>query len=442
MSDKTIYALSTVFGKSGVAVIRVSGADALNVIKEITKINVENIKPRYAYYTPILDKNNRDLLDKALVVYFKAPHSFTGEDVVEINCHGSKAVLNSVLNCLGSFSELRLAEAGEFSKRAFYNQKMDLTEAEGLADLIDAETKEQQKYALRQMDGNLKNLYSSWREDLVKVLSVLEAYIDFPDEDIPQNLYDDILNTVFKTKEEIKKHLQGNNVNERLKNGFRIVIAGEANAGKSSLINTLTQRNAVIVSDIAGTTRDAIDINLDISGYPVVITDTAGIRETDNPIEKQGIEIALQKISDADIVLALYDGNGVFKDENILPLDKTIFVANKMDSLSASQIQTVKDKRHLLISAKYNQGIDELIAVLLEKIKDNFSSSNFLITRIRYRKNLEECLENLAEFSLDKEIELSAEDIRLACRAIGRITGVVQIDEILDNIFGSFCIGK
>ncbi len=442
MSDKTIYALSTVFGKSGVAVIRVSGADALNVIKEITKINVENIKPRYAYYTPILDKNNRDLLDKALIVYFKAPHSFTGEDVVEINCHGSKAVLNSVLNCLGSFSELRLAEAGEFSKRAFYNQKMDLTEAEGLADLIDAETKEQQKYALRQMDGNLKNLYSSWRENLVKVLSVLEAYIDFPDEDIPQNLYDDILNTVFKTKEEIKKHLQGNNVNERLKNGFRIVIAGEANAGKSSLINTLTQRNAVIVSDIAGTTRDAIDINLDISGYPVVITDTAGIRETDNPIEKQGIEIALQKISDADIVLALYDGNGVFKDENILPLDKTIFVANKMDSLSASQIQTVKDKRHLLISAKYNQGIDELIAVLLEKIKDNFSSSNFLITRIRYRKNLEECLENLAEFSLDKEIELSAEDIRLACRAIGRITGVVQIDEILDNIFGSFCIGK
>ena len=154
------------------------------------------------------------------------------------------------------------------------------------------------------------------------------------------------------------------------------------------MINTLTQRNAVIVSDIAGTTRDAIDINLDISGYPVVITDTAGIRETDNPIEKQGIEIALQKISDADIVLALYDGNGVFKDENILPLDKTIFVANKMDSLSASQIQTVKDKRHLLISAKYNQGIDELIAVLLEKIKDNFSSSNFLITRIRYRKIL------------------------------------------------------
>lgn len=443
MSKETIYALSTVFGKSGVAVIRISGTDALSVIKEITNIDITNIKTRYAYYVPVFDKNSKELLDKALVVYFKAPYSFTGEDIVEINCHGSKAVLNSVLECLSSFSELRLAEPGEFSKRAFYNQKMDLTEAEGLADLIDAETKEQQKYALRQMEGNLKNLYSSWRENLVKVLSIIEAYIDFPDEDIPQNLNDYILNTVFKTQEEIKKHLNGNNVNERLKNGFRIVIAGEANAGKSSLINTLTRRNAVIVSDIAGTTRDAIDINLDINGYPVIITDTAGIRETTNPIEKQGIDIALQKISEADVVLALYDGNGVFKDEILLPQDKTIFVANKMDKLSEKQIEIIKNKKHLLISAKYNQGINELISVLLNKIKDNFSSSsNFLITRIRYRKSLEECLENLAEFSLDKEIELSAEDIRLACRAIGKITGAVYIDEILDNIFGSFCIGK
>lgn len=443
MSDKTIYALSTVFGKSGIAVIRISGPDALCVIKEITKIDVEHIKSRYAYYTPIIDKNSKELLDKTLVIYFKAPHSFTGEDVVEINCHGSKAVLNSVLDCLNSFSELRLAEPGEFSKRAFYNHKMDLTEAEGLADLIDAETKEQQKYALRQMEGNLKNLYSSWRENLVKILSVLEAYIDFPDEDIPQNLYENILNTVFKVKKEIKQHLQGNNVNERLKNGFRIVIAGEANAGKSSLINTLTQRNAVIVSDIAGTTRDAIDINLDIGGYPVIITDTAGIRETDNPIEKQGIDIAIQKIADADVVLALYDGNGVFKNEGLLPQSKTIYVANKMDKLSEQQIRKIKDKNHLLISAKFNQGIEELITVLLGKIKDNFSSSsNFLITRLRYRQSLEDCLENLTEFSLDKEIELSAEDIRLACRAIGKITGVVQVDEILDNIFGTFCIGK
>lgn len=443
MSDKTIYALSTVFGKSGIAVIRISGQDALNVVSEITNINTKKIKSRYAYYTPIKDKKTKELLDKALVVYFEAPHSFTGEDVVEINCHGSKAVLNSILNCLSSFSELRLAEPGEFSKRAFYNQKMDLTEAEGLADLIDAETKEQQKYALRQMDGNLKNLYSSWRENLVKVLSVLEAYIDFPDEDIPQDLYDYILNTVFKTKTEIVEHLKNNNVNERLRNGFRIVIAGEANAGKSSLINTLTKRNAVIVSDIAGTTRDAIDINLDIGGYPVIITDTAGIRETNNPIEKQGIDIALQKIESADIVIALYDGNTVFKGVKKLGDKTVIYVANKSDKLSEKQKEDIKSKNHILISAKYNEGIDELISILQNKIQDSFSSSsNFLITRIRYRKSLETCLENLEDFSLDKEIELSAEDIRLACRAIGQITGAVHINEILDNIFGNFCIGK
>lgn len=443
MSNQTIYALSTVFGKSGIAVIRLSGENVLKVVSEITDIDINKIKPRHAYYTSIKDKKKQELLDKALVIYFNSPYSFTGEDVLEINCHGSKAVLNSVLSCLNNFSDLRLAEPGEFSKRAFYNKKMDLTEAEGLADLIDAETREQQKYALRQMEGNLKNLYSSWRESLVKVLSILEAYIDFPDEDIPQNLYNDILNTVFKVKCEIEKHLQGNNVNERLKNGFRIVIAGEANAGKSSLINTLTKRNAVIVSDIEGTTRDAIDINLDIEGYPVVITDTAGIRETDNPIEKQGIDIAFQKISDADIVIALYDGNGVFKENEFLPKEKTIFVANKADKLSDDRKQIILDKKHLLISAKYNQGIDVLISYLLEIIKNNFaSSSNCLITRIRYRKNLEECLENLKVFSLDKEIELSAEDIRLACRSIGRITGQVLVDEILDNIFGSFCIGK
>ncbi len=444
MSDKTIYALSTVFGKSGIAVIRISGKEALNIVSEITNIDANNIKPRYAYYTPIKDKQTKELLDKALVVYFKAPHSFTGEDVVEINCHGSKAVLNSILNCLSSFAELRLAEPGEFSKRAFYNQKMDLTEADGLADLIDAETSEQQKYALRQMEGNLKNIYNSWRENLVNVLSILEAYIDFPDEDISDTLYKEILDTVFKVKSEIKRHLQNNNVNERLKNGFRIVIIGKANAGKSSLINALVKRNAVIVSDIAGTTRDAIDINLDIEGYPVIITDTAGLRKTNNPIEKIGIDIAYQKIKQADIVIVLYDANTVFKsDAYDISNENVIYVANKADLISDIEKNTILKRGHLVISAKFNEGIDNLIQTIVEYIKNNFSSSsNTLITRIRYRRALEECLSLLNNFSLDKEIELSAEDIRLACREIGTITGAVKIDEILNNIFGNFCIGK
>ena len=437
----TIYALSTVFGKSGVAVIRISGNEVLSIISKITSININTIKPRYAYFTDIINPTTKEILDKSLVLYFKAPHSFTGEDILEIQCHGSKAVLNSVLNVLSSLEGVRLAEPGEFSKRAFYNNKMDLTEAEGLADLIDAETSEQQKYAIRQLSGNLKNLYSSWRQDLVKTLSYLEAFIDFPEEDIPENLYNDILNTVFKVKKNITLHLNGNNVNERLKNGFNIVITGATNAGKSSLINTLTKRNAVIVSDIAGTTRDAIDINLDIKGYPVVITDTAGIRETDNPIEKQGIEIAKEKIETADIIINLYDATNSTHDD-ALDTSKTIYVANKIDKLDENNIKNIPSN-HLKISAKQNIGVDELVEKILEIIKNNFAnSSNYLITRERYRIALEDCLEHLNTFSLDKEIELSAEDIRLACRSIGKITGYVEVDEILDNIFGSFCIGK
>lgn len=446
MTNTTIYALSTVFGKSGVAVIRVSGENVLNIISKLTDIDINNIKPRYAYFSNIRDIKTNNILDKALVIYFKSPYSFTGEDVVEFQCHGSKAVLNSVLNNLSLIENVRLAEPGEFSKRAFYNNKMDLTEADALADLIDAETTEQQKYAIRQMEGNLKNLYSGWRENLVRILSYIEAFIDFPEEDIPENLYKEILNTVFKVKNDIKKHLTGNNVNERLKNGFRIVITGAANAGKSSLINTLVKRNAVIVSDIEGTTRDAIDINLDIDGYPIIITDTAGIRETNNPIEKQGIDIAVQKTKEADFVIAIYDASdSKYYNFNLNDIseDKIIYVANKIDKISSDKKTLIQDKKHIAISAKYNDGVENLISVILNKIKDDFSSSsNFLITRIRYRKSLEKCVEYLDNFSLDKEVELSAEDIRLACRSIGEITGHVKVDEILDNIFSSFCIGK
>lgn len=446
MDNKTIYALSTVYGKSGVAVIRISGKEVLNIIRNITKIDINKIKPRYAYFTDIFDIKENTILDKALILYFKGPYSFTGEDVLEIQCHGSKAVLNSVFKILSSAENVRLAEPGEFSKRAFYNNKMDLTEAEGLADLIDAETKEQQKYAINQLSGNLKNLYSSWRKNLVEVLSFLEAYIDFPEEDIPDDLSQKILNTVFKTKEEIKDHLNKNNMVEQLKNGFRIVIAGETNSGKSSLINALTQSNTMIVSDIAGTTRDSVDINLDIKGYPIIITDTAGIRKTDDKIEKIGIDIAIDKIKKADIVLALYDASkGAFNDKLLkdIPQNKIIFVANKVDKISDNNKDIIKNKGHMLISAKYGDGLDILINAIVSYIEENyFSFSNYLITRERYRISLQNCLSCLEVFSLNKEIELAAEDIRLACRNIGCITGDVSIEEVLDNIFSNFCIGK
>lgn len=447
MDNKTIYALSTVLGKSGVAIIRISGKEALQVVHLMTNLNPNNIKARYAYFTDLKDLIKSQTLDKCLLLYFKAPNSFTGEDIVELQIHGSRAVISSVLNNLSRIPEFRMAEPGEYSKRAFYNQKMDLTEAEGLADLIDAETEAQQKYALRQMEGSLKNLYDDWRTQLVTIMAHLEAYIDFPDEEIPESVVNSLNNTVFKLREAIRKHLSGDTIGERLREGFRVVIVGRPNAGKSSLLNTFAQRDVVIVSDIAGTTRDAVDIHLDLNGYPVIITDTAGIRETEEAIEKQGVEIAYRKINDADLLICLFDASQdtVQVFDNIAKTygDKMVYVANKVDNLTSEQCSNIKKQDILLISAKHHQGIDLLLQRITKVIEDKFTSnSNLLITRARYREALSQALQSLDLFDLDKEIELSAEDIRLAAREIGKITGRIEIDEILDKIFGSFCIGK
>ncbi|MDO5385654.1 MAG: tRNA uridine-5-carboxymethylaminomethyl(34) synthesis GTPase MnmE [Pseudomonadota bacterium] len=447
MDNKTIYALSTVLGKSGVAVIRISGKEALQVVRLMTNLNPDKIKVRYAYFTDLKDLSKSHTLDKCLLLYFKAPNSFTGEDIVELQIHGSRAVIASVLNNLSRIPEFRMAEPGEFSKRAFYNQKMDLTEAEGLADLIDAETEAQQKYALRQMEGSLKNLYDDWRTQLVTIMAHLEAYIDFPDEEIPESVVNNLNNTVFKLREAINKHLSGDNIGERLREGFRVVIVGRPNAGKSSLLNAFAQRDVVIVSDIAGTTRDAVDIHLDLNGYPVIITDTAGIRETEEAIEKQGVEIAYRKINDADLLICLFDASQdtVQVFDNIAKTygDKMVYVANKADNLTPEQCSNIEKQNILLISAKHHQGIDVLLDKISKVIEDKFTSnSNLLITRARYREALSQALQSLDLFNLDKEIELSAEDIRLAAREIGKITGRIEIDEILDKIFGSFCIGK
>lgn len=447
MDNKTIYALSTVLGKSGVAVIRISGKEALQVVRLMTNLNPDKIKARYAYFTDLKDLSKSHTLDKCLLLYFKAPNSFTGEDIVELQIHGSRAVIASVLNNLSQIPEFRMAEPGEFSKRAFYNQKMDLTEAEGLADLIDAETEAQQKYALRQMEGSLKNLYDDWRTQLVTIMAHLEAYIDFPDEEIPESVVNNLNNTVFKLREAINKHLSGDNIGERLREGFRVVIVGRPNAGKSSLLNAFAQRDVVIVSDIAGTTRDAVDIHLDLNGYPVIITDTAGIRETEEAIEKQGVEIAYRKINDADLLICLFDASQdtVQVFDNIAKTygDKMVYVANKADNLTPEQCSNIEKQNILLISAKHHQGIDVLLNKISKVIEDKFTSnSNLLITRARYREALSQALQSLDLFNLDKEIELSAEDIRLAAREIGKITGRIEINEILDKIFGSFCIGK
>lgn len=447
MDNKTIYALSTVYGRSGVAVIRISGSDAKKVIEQMTSLKIEKIKPRYAYFVDLKTISTRETIDKCLLLYFKAPCSFTGEDIVELQIHGSKAVIALVLENLSKIENFRLAEAGEYSRRAFYNGKMDLTQAEGLADLIDSETAEQQKYAMRQMEGNLKNLYSGWREELLKVLVYLEAFIDFPDEEIPQNDVFKLENTVFKLNQDIKKHLSDNEIGERLREGFRIVIVGAPNAGKSSLLNAIVNREAVIVSDIAGTTRDAIDVHLDLKGYPVMFTDTAGLREVEDVIEKKGIEIAYHKIEEADLIICLFDAlsDSVLSFEKIRKkfADKLIFVANKCDKLPDDKINSLERQGCICISAKYKQGIKKLTDEIIKVISSKFTSnSNLLMTRSRYREALKETTESLDNFNMHKEIELSAEDIRLAARGLGKITGQIEVDEILDKIFGSFCIGK
>lgn len=447
MDNQTIYALSTVFGKSGVAVIRISGKEALKSVFYMTDINISSLKPRYAYFTKLYHSKSKDLLDKCLLLYFKAPNSFTGEDIVEIHTHGSRAVIAYVMDSLSQIKGFRLAEAGEFSKRAFYNNKMDLTEAEGLADLIDAETVEQQKYAIRQMDGKLKDLYDGWREQLLKILSHLEAYIDFPEEDIPENVIYDMQNTVFKLCEDIKKHLQSDNIGERLREGFRVAIIGAPNAGKSSLLNQIARREAVIVSDIAGTTRDAVDIYIDLGGYPVVFTDTAGLRETTEEIEQKGIIIAYDKAKQADLVICLFDASidsvqCVEKYKKDFD-GKMFVVANKQDKLNPSQIVELQENGCFVVSAKQNIGTDILLDSIKEYISNRFTSnSGLLISRRRYHEALYNTLEYLKSFDFNKEIELTTEDIRLAAREIGKITGRIEVDEVLDKIFGSFCIGK
>ena len=443
--NKTIYALSTVMGKSGVAVVRVSGAKAFDVYDVMTSKKQTELKSRQMELLKLHNKAG-ELLDYCLVVGFRAPNSFTGEDTVEINCHGSKAVIRGILSALSEIPDFRLAEAGEFSRRAFYNGKMDLTEADGLADLIDAETTLQRKVALEQMGGTLLSLYDDWRNRLVSVLSYVEAYIDFPDENIPENTVFKLENDVEVLKKEIESHLANNKIEERLRDGFKVVIAGPTNAGKSSLINAIAQRNVAIVSDIAGTTRDVIETYIDLNGFPVIFSDTAGLRETDDTIEKIGVNLAKEKIAAADFKLFLFDASidapDIFNDY-LDSENNWLMVANKSDKLTEAQCQALKNAGCVLISAKNNENISAVTDKILSYFSEIYDkSSSGLITRQRYKEALSECVENLARFNLQKEIELAAEDIRLACRSIGKITGRVEVDEILDKIFSSFCIGK
>ena len=442
----TIYALSTGPGLSGIAIIRVSGEDTKKVIQLLT--NAALPKPRVATLRKFNKIGTSELIDEGLILWFPGPDSYTGEDMAEFHIHGSKAVIDALHATIAEVKNCRLAEAGEFTKLAFQNGKINLLKAESIADLISAETEIQRQQAINIMNGKSANKFNELREKLLKVLSHVEAKIDFPDEDLPENILKDIKKDSNEVFLSIKKILDDQRVGERIREGFKIAIIGPTNAGKSSLLNHLSNRDVAIVSEIAGTTRDVIETHLNIDGYPVVVSDTAGIRESKNEIEKKGIKLALDKAEDADLKLIVVDAKspnfkGVLKD--LIDVN-AILVVNKSDLLGKNLSPEIKKLDHVLISVKNNLNVDNLILRIKDKLKNRFLTTNdILITRERHRQHLEQSLsylKNFEEKNKAEDFDKAAEDLRLAAKHLGMIVGKIDVEEILGSIFNDFCIGK
>jgi len=442
----TIYALSTGPGISGVAIIRVSGEDTRKVIQLLT--NKDLPSQRVATLRKINKINTSELIDEGIILWFPGPQSYTGEDMAEFHIHGSKAVIEAIHSSISKIKNCRLAEPGEFTKLAFQNGKINLLKAESIADLISAETEIQRQQATKIMNGKSADKFNELREKLLKILSHIEAKIDFPDEDLPENILNNIKKTSSEVSKDIKKILNDQKVGERIREGFKIVILGPTNAGKSSLLNYLSNRDVAIVSKIAGTTRDVIETHLNIDGFPVIVSDTAGIRDSKNEIEKKGIKLALNKAEDADLKLVVIDAKSVdfsgILDELID--ENAILIVNKSDLIKEKLNFKIKKFKYILISIKENLNIEELILQIKNKIKNKFiNSEDILITRARHRQHLEQCLKNLEKFNKKNEgddFDKAAEDLRLATRHLGMIVGKVDVEEILGSIFNDFCIGK
>jgi tRNA modification GTPase len=387
-----------------------------------------------------------ELIDESLVLWFPAPASFTGEDVAELHVHGGRAVVGGVLEALADCEGLRSAEPGEFTRRAFEHGKLDLTAAEALADLVNAETEGQRRQALRQYQGELGAVYDTWRDRLIRAVAHLEATIDFSDEDLPGGIEEEIRGQIVTLSEEIESHLEDGHCGERLRDGIHLAIVGPPNAGKSSLFNVIARREAAIVSGQPGTTRDVVEVALDIGGYPVVIADTAGLRDTTEEVEKEGVRRALMRARDADLTVVVFDGSvwpAVDGLAGALLDSKTIAVVNKSDLGRVQPPIDVGGFPALAASALTGEGVDALIAAIEQGVAARFDLQGTPpLTRVRHRTALEECRQSLQRAATAAGAELVAEDLRLAARALGRITGRVDVEEILDVIFRDFCIGK
>ena len=439
-----IYALSSGKGPSGIAIVRLSGKDTLHITRLISK--QKDLKIKQINFCKFYDPANQNLIDEGLLLWFPGPDSYTGEDLVEFHIHGSNAVINKILEVFSEQKNCRLAEPGEFTKIAFKNNKIDLIEAESIGDLIHAETELQREQAVKLVQGNASNYYNDLREKLIKSLSYIEAKIDFAEDDLPEKVLKEVHRSIKDIHRDIKKILEDNKIGEKIRDGFRVSIVGAVNAGKSSLLNLLSKREVAIVSEEEGTTRDVIEIFLNIDGYPVILADTAGIREVNNEVEKKGILLALGKSKEADLNIIMIDNSSKIindKIKNLINKD-SIVLLNKSDIKENQNHKFNADT--ILVSVKNNKNIDILIKKMKEKLSKKFTSnSNALITRERHRVKLNECLKEIDNFLLkdqNKDIELAVEDLRMATRHIGSIVGKVDVEEILGSIFKDFCIGK
>ena len=440
-----IYALSSGRGPSGIAIIRLSGKDTGKIAKIISKI--EDFKPKEINFCKFYNPSNNSLIDEGIILFFPGPNSYTGEDLAEFHMHGSNAVVTCFLTVLSEQDNCRLAEPGEFTKKAFQNNKIDLIKAEGIADLIHSETELQRLQAVKLVQGNASNYYNNLREKLIKSLAYIEAKIDFAEDDLPVSVLKEVQKSITEVYRDIKKILEDHKIGEKIREGFRVSIIGEVNVGKSSLLNLISKRDVAIVSEEEGTTRDVIETYINIDGYPVILADTAGIRDTKNEVEKKGILLAINKSKEADLNLIMIDNSSKKIDSKIQDLinENSIVVLNKAD-LNSKQNHTFNNIETVLVSAKDNKNIDQLIEKIKEKLSKKFTTaSNVLITRERHRNKLNDCLKEIDNFlkkDQNKNIELAAEDLRLATRHLGAIVGKVDVEEILGSIFKDFCIGK
>ena len=442
-----IFALSSGKGPSGIAIVRISGPQTLNICKALT--NEKNIKSNQINLCKFIDPKNKKIIDpEALLLWFPKPNSFTGDDLAELHIHGSNAVISYLLKVLSDQKNCRLAEPGEFTKIAFQNNKIDLVKAESIGDLIHAETELQREQAANLVQGYASKYYENLRKKLVKSLSYIEAKIDFAEDDLPESVLKEVQKSIKQVHIDIKGILEDQKVGEKIRDGFRISIIGDVNAGKSSLLNLLAKRDAVIVSEEEGTTRDVVETYLNIDGYPVILADTAGIRKAKNKVEKEGIKRAIKKAKEADLTLVMIDVSKKTINSDVKKLinQDCILVFNKSDLIKKIPKNDFKKNDQILISVKNNKNIDNLIKTIKAKLSKKFmKSNNILVTRERHRAKLNAALKEIEKFlkkDQKKEIETAAEDLRLATRHLGSIVGKVDVEEILGSIFQDFCIGK